>query len=340
MESRFVGRVDGGLQCTICPHLCVLGEGGRGRCGTKERRGDKIMDLSYGRITALAFDPIEKKPLAHFHPGSVTLSISSVGCNFSCPWCQNYELSTASVDAVHTRHMEPEEVVGIALTQECDIISYTYNEPLINLNYVEDTARFAHESGLKNVLVTNGYTHIPSFAQVVDYIDAANVDWKSFNPEFYTRYCGGQLEKVLEATQFMHDHGVHVEITFLVIPQTNDSPSEAREMAKYIAENLGPDTPLHLSRFFPMYRFTHLPPTPVETLQRSREIAMEEGLRYVYIGNTRGGEGEDTLCPSCGSTVVARRGYAITGWKLDQENRCLNCGEPIPIVGGLHRPRR
>jgi pyruvate formate lyase activating enzyme len=337
MESRFVEELNNALRCTICPHQCIMMEGKRGICATKENRDGKIIDLSYGRLSALAIDPIEKKPLVHFYPGSRALSISSIGCNFTCPWCQNFELSQSRIDDVHTRYMEPESVVEIAMAQDCTSIAYTYNEPLINLNYVIDTAKFAKESGIKNVLVTNGYTSIPAFSHAVDYIDAANVDWKSFSEEFYRKHCGASLLKVLEATQYMHERGVHVEITFLIIPNTNDSPDEVRQMARHIVDNFGPDTPLHLSRFFPMYKFQHLPPTPVETLMRAKNIAMEEGLHYVFVGNVRGGEEEDTVCPNCGDHVVKRRGYTISAWNLTDDMKCKKCGAHIPILGHLEK---
>ncbi len=333
MESRFFQVEENGVRCTICPHLCVIQEGKRGICNTKENQGGKIISLTYGQISALAIDPIEKKPLAHYLPGSKTLSISSIGCNFSCPWCQNSSLSMSKIDDVSTRFMYPEEVVEVAMTQECQSIAYTYNEPLINLNYVEDTARFAHESEIKNVLVTNGYTHVPSVLKMVDVIDAANVDWKGWNPEFYKTLCGGDMHKVVDATEAMHDNGVHVEITFLVIPDTNDIEDEIRGMAEYIKLNLGADIPLHLSRFFPQYNFTHLPPTPIDSLLKAREIALEEGLRYVYVGNVRDGGYEDTICPKCDEHVVNRTGYTVNQWNLDEDNKCRKCGEPIPIVG-------
>ncbi|MCK4702011.1 AmmeMemoRadiSam system radical SAM enzyme, partial [Candidatus Bathyarchaeota archaeon] len=262
-----------------------------------------------------------------------SLSVSSVGCSFTCPWCQNYHLSMSNLEQSRTRFMRPEEVVEAAMVQECASVSYTYNEPLINLNFVEDTSRFAHESEIKNVLVTNGYISIPALERVVDVIDAANVDWKAFNQEFYRKYCSGELQSVLDATEHMKKNGVHVEVTFLVIPETNDSPDETREMARYIVEHLGPETPLHLSRFFPMYKFQHVPPTPVETLVRAREIAVEEGIRYVFVGNVRGGGYEDTVCHVCGKTVISRSGYTITGWYLDEDKRCVHCGAEIPIVG-------
>jgi pyruvate formate lyase activating enzyme len=337
MESRFVEKYNNALRCTICSHRCVIADGKRGLCGTKENQDGKIIDLSYGKISALAVDPIEKKPFAHFYPGSRSLSISSIGCNFTCPWCQNYGLSQSKIDNASTRYMKPEEVVEIAMAQDCESISYTYNEPLINLNYIEDTSKFARDSEVKNVLVTNGYTNIPAFSEVVEYIDAANVDWKSFSPDFYRKHCSGELEKVLDATIFMHENGVHVEVTFLIIPETNDSPDEISSMARYIYEKMGPDVPLHLSRFFPMYKFNHLSPTPVETLMRAKEIALDEGLNYVFVGNVRGGGEEDTVCPNCGDHVVRRNGYNIREWNLTDEMKCKKCGQLIPIKGKLEK---
>lgn len=341
MESRFVEKLtEDTVRCTICPRRCTVKPGKKGFCGTKENVDGKLISLTYGQLSAVAVDPIEKKPLAHFYPGSLSLSVSSVGCSFTCPWCQNYHISMSNLEGSHTRFMSPEEVVETAMVQECTSISYTYNEPLINLNYVEDTARFAHESEIKNVLVTNGYVSIPALGQVVDVIDAANVDWKAFNQEFYRKYCSGELQSVLDATEYMKKSGVHVEVTFLVIPDTNDSPDETREMARYIVEHLGPETPLHLSRFFPMYKFQHVPPTPAETLVRAREIAMGEGVRYVFVGNVRGGGYEDTVCHVCGEPVISRSGYTVTGWHLDEEKRCLHCGAEIPVVGQRESHRK
>ncbi len=325
------------IKCTICPRSCTILPGKRGFCKTKENEGGKLMDLTYGQISAIAVDPIEKKPLVHFYPGSRALSISSIGCSFTCPWCQNYHLSTGNIDDHSTKFMNPEDIVEIAMVQECTSVAYTYNEPLINLNFVEDTARFAKESEVKNVIVTNGYISIPALEKVVNVIDAANVDWKAFNTEFYREHCSSDLQAVLDATEYMNNHGVHVEVTFLIIPETNDSPEETRRMARYLVDKLGPDVPLHLSRFFPTYKFQHLPPTPVGTLLRAREIAEEEGVRYVFVGNVRGGGYEETLCPKCGKKVINRSGYTITGWHLTKDNKCKYCGEKIPIVGHLEK---
>jgi pyruvate formate lyase activating enzyme len=338
MESRFSERLDEEtVRCTICPRMCVVKTGKRGFCGTKENVGGRLVDLTYGELSSIAVDPIEKKPLAHFYPGSISLSISSVGCSFTCPWCQNWHISQVKPGETDTKRVPPEYVVDMAHRQGCTSISYTYNEPLINLNYVEDTARLARREGVKNVLVTNGYISKQALGRVVDVIDAANVDWKAFSEPFYRKYCGADLQSILDATVEMHEREVHVEVTFLIIPQTNDSEEETRKMAAYLVEKMGRDVPLHLSRFYPQYKFSHLPPTPVETLTRAREIAGAEGVRYVYVGNVPGEGYEDTVCPNCDQAVIRRIGYTITGWNLTEENNCTRCGSRIPIVGQRER---
>ena len=342
MESRFSEAFkDDALRCTICPRMCVIKPGERGFCDTKENKDGRIVSLTYGMLSAIAVDPIEKKPLSHFYPGSLAFSISSVGCSFSCPWCQNWHISMAKPGEQPLKRVPPKEVVAMAQRQECTSIAYTYNEPLINLNYVEDVARLASRKGIKNVLVTNGYISLPALGKVVDVIDAANVDWKAFNEPFYRKYCSADLQSVLDATVEMKRRGVHVEVTFLIIPEMNDDEDETRKMARYLVDNLGPDMPLHLSRFFPHYKFNHVTATPIETLKKARTIAMEEGVRYVFVGNVPFAEYEDTLCHSCGKSVIERGGYTITGWHLDGDNSCEYCGTKIPIVGKpeVHRNR-
>jgi pyruvate formate lyase activating enzyme len=333
MESRYYDKLDEDtVRCTICPRMCTIGPGKRGFCGTKENQAGSLIDLTYGQISAIAVDPIEKKPLVHFYPGSKALSISSVGCSFTCPWCQNWHISQAKPDASGLRRYTPEYIVSEAKRQRCTSISYTYNEPLINLEFVEDTARVAHREDVKNVLVTNGYVSMEALGKVIDAIDAANVDWKGFSEEFYRKHCSADLESVVQATEEMYRKGVHIEITFLIIPETNDGTEETRHMARRIVNDMSPDVPLHLSRFFPMYKFSHLPPTPVETLLRAREVARAEGLRYVFVGNVPGKGYEDTVCPKCGRTVVGRAGYDIIEWNVEAHH-CRFCGTSIPIVG-------
>jgi pyruvate formate lyase activating enzyme len=221
----------------------------------------------------------------------------------------------------------------MAMRQNCTSISYTYNEPLINLDYVEDVAKIASDNKVKNTLVTNGYISLPALNRVVDLFDAANVDWKAFNESFYRKYCSADLGSVLDATIEMKKKDVHVEVTFLIIPETNDDRNEIRDMARFLVENLGPETPLHLSRFFPHHMFNHLPSTPLDTLIEARDIAKEEGVWYVFVGNVPYSEYDNTYCHCCDKPVIERVGYSITEWNLDEENNCEYCGESIPIIG-------
>jgi pyruvate formate lyase activating enzyme len=329
------------LRCIICPRMCVIRPGHRGFCNTKENKDGRIFSLTYGQLSAVAVDPIEKKPLAHFYPGSLAFSISSVGCSFTCPWCQNWNLSTAKPGEIPTQYMPPEEVVNYAKRRECTSIAYTYNEPLINLDYVEDVARLARDKGVKNVLVTNGYISIPALNLVVDVIDAANVDWKAFSEASYRKYCNADLQSVLDATVLMKRRGVHVEVTFLIIPEINDGEEEIRMMSRFLVDELGPETPLHLSRFYPQYKFTHIPSTPAQIIVKARRIALKEGVQHVYVGNIPLTKYDSTFCHNCSRSVIERAGYTITGWHLNEENDCEYCGEPIPIIGRreIHRSK-
>lgn len=337
-EAKFYEKLrDDVVRCRICPRRCVIKPGSRGFCRTRENRDGKLFTLIYGELTALAVDPVEKKPLFHFEPGSGTLSISSWGCSFRCPWCQNYHISQAEPGEAPTTDAPPERIVRLAKRYGCPSISFTYNEPIIWMEYIVDVAEIAKKEGIKTVLVTNGYVSLDVLDEVAHLIDAANVDVKGFNEEFYRKYCGAELEGVLQAVEAMHEKGVHVETTNLIIPGLNDDMEEFREMCRWHVESLGPDVPLHVSRFFPHYKMTHIPPTPTKTLADARNIAMEEGIRYVYVGNLPGNEGEHTYCPRCGEAVIRRFGFRIDEWRLDDEMRCPNCGEKIPIVGEYHR---
>ena len=340
VEARFYESLgDGLVKCTICPRKCVMKPGERGFCGTRENRDGRLYSLIYGEVSASAVDPIEKKPLFHFEPGSLTFSISSVGCSFKCPWCQNYHISMARPEDYRTTRMEPGEVVRLAEKYGCPSISITYNEPIIWLEYVEDVAKLAKAKGMKVVLVTNGYISLEALDAVSGLIDAANVDIKAFTEEFYRRYCKGSLSDVLAATEAMKEKGIHVETTSLLIPGLNDSEEEVRALCRWHLENLGPDTPIHFSRFFPCYKMAYKEPTPISTLEMARRIALEEGLRYVYVGNLPGNPGEHTYCPTCHKAVIKRYGFEIDEWNLDDEMRCPDCGTKIPIVGSFHRRR-
>ena len=337
-EARFYEKLKGDLvRCTICPRRCVIKPGERGFCGTRENRDGRLYTLIYGEVSASAVDPIEKKPLFHFEPGSFTFSISTVGCSFKCPWCQNYHISQVLPEEYRTVKMEPEEVVSLAKRYNCPSISITYNEPIIWLEFVEDVGKVAKREGLEVVLVTNGYITLEALDAVASLIDAVNVDVKSFSDAFYRRYCKGDLESVLQAVVAMKEKGIHVETTTLLIPGLNDSDEELRALCKWHYENLGPDTPIHFSRFYPCYKMLYKEPTPVSTLQKAHDIAAEEGLKYIYVGNLPGNPGEHTYCPGCGEVVIKRFGFEIVDWRLDEQMRCPSCGTKIPIRGSYHR---
>jgi len=321
------------LRCKVCPRRCVIKPGQRGFCRTRENRDGKLYTLIYAEVSSMAVDPIEKKPLFNFWPGSLAFSISTVSCSFNCPWCQNWEIAHASPGEIPTQEIPPEKVVELAKKYNCRSIAYTYNEPLIWYEYVMDTAKLAKKAGIFNVMVTNGYVTLEALDEIAPYLDAANVDVKAFTEEFYHKYCGTNLKEVLAATEAMVKKGLHIEVTNLIIPTLNDKPEEIRQLAKWVKEKLGPDTPLHFSRFYPMYKMIHLPSTPVEIIAKAREIALNEGLRYVYVGNIPGHKGENTYCPKCNATVVERAGFSIVKWNLTDENKCSKCGTPIAIKG-------
>ena len=322
-------RLEGSrVKCTLCPHGCVIAPGKRGRCGVRENRSGVLHTLSYRRVIAEHVDPIEKKPLYHFLPGSVSYSIATMGCNFSCLHCQNWEISQVRGE-IEGYDLPPEEVVERALSSNCSSISYTYTEPTVFAEYVLECAELAREAGLKNVLVTNGFTSKEALEELAKVVDAANVDLKSFSPEFYRRVCGGRLEPVLDSIRRYLKLGVWVEVTTLIIPGQNDSERELRGIAEFIA-GLSRDVPWHVTRFHPEYRMLHVEATPVSTLRRAREIGREAGLKHVYIGNVLG-EGEDTMCPDCGRVVIRRYGFEVVS-NLLSDGTCPACGARIAGV--------
>jgi pyruvate formate lyase activating enzyme len=327
-ECRYYRVREGKLICVLCPHRCVIEDGHVGKCRVRERRGDKLYALTYGRVTSAHLDPIEKKPLYHFHPGAAILSLGTWGCSFSCTCCQNWQISQRQA---RTEVLEPADAVKLARSAPDNIgIAYTYNEPLIWYEYVEDTAKLAREAGLKNVLVTNGYVTEEPLRELLPLIDAMNIDVKSMSDDFYRRIAGARVRPVLRAAEIAA-RSTHVEITNLVIPGENDSDDDLRALADWVAEKLGVDTPLHFSRYHPAYRMS-IPATPERTLSRAYAIARTK-LRYVYIGNVATDEGQDTTCPHCGRTVISRQGFYVADVQL-QDGKCGFCGEPVAVVTG------
>jgi pyruvate formate lyase activating enzyme len=319
---------EGIVRCLLCPHLCLIKPGRRGICGARENRNNEVQLVTSGMISGYAVDPIEKKPLYHFYPGSSILSVGSYGCNLRCDFCQNYHISQ-NIDPGKSLRLEPEELARRAASLPGNIgIAYTYNEPVIWYEYVATCARLAARKGLMNVMVSNGYIMPEPLKEMTEFIDAFNIDLKSFSNDFYRTFTGATLNPVLEAIKIIAASGRHLEITTLILPGLNDSPEEMKKEAQWIAENAGSGVPLHLSRYFPMYRRSD-PATPVDTIIKLKEVA-EEYLDFVYTGNMAGTDGgSDTCCPSCRERVIIRTGYNVRVTGLTDDGRCSNCGRKI-----------
>ena len=286
MECRYYRRLDDGqVECLLCPHHCVMANGRAGRCRSRCNHDGMLISEVYGRPCSLAIDPIEKKPLYHFHPGTKCLSLACTGCNFSCKNCQNHEISQVAPSQVGHYDLQPAQIVELCQEHHCPGIAYTYTEPLTYIEYVADTARLAHEAGLWNILVTAGYVCQEPLAELLPHLDAANIDLKSFSDEIYQRVSGGHLQPVLDTILAMQQAGVWVELTNLIIPGVNDDMTMIREMCRWIVENGLGDQPLHFSRFFPHYKMGDVPPTPIATLEAAKRIAQEEGIKHIYLGN-------------------------------------------------------
>ena len=286
MECRYYQRMDDGrVECQLCPHHCKISDGKTGICRNRRNYDGVLVSEVYGKPCSLAIDPIEKKPLYHFHPGTTCLSMACTGCNFRCLNCQNHEISQVTPDAVDYYKLTPEDVVSLCLRHHCPGIAYTYTEPLTYLEYVIDTARLAHEKGLWNILVTAGYVCKEPLADLLPFLDAANIDLKSFSDEIYQKVSGGHLSTVLDTILAMRDAGIWIELTNLVIPTVNDDMEMIRHMCRWMVENDLAEVPLHFSRFFPRYKMQDIPPTPVSTLRIAEQIAREEGIQHVYLGN-------------------------------------------------------
>jgi len=320
------------VRCHLCAHRCLISDGKKGICQVRENRGGVLHTLVYGRTIAQAIDPVEKKPLFHFYPGSTAYSVATPGCDFRCHWCQNWEISQMPREQhlVAGWEASPAQIVAAAQRGGCRSVAYTYTEPTVFFEYAYDIARLAHDAGLANIYVTNGYMTEEMLDTFQPYLDAANVDLKAFREETYRRYVGARLQPVLDTLKLMKRLGIWLEVTTLVIPGINDEPAELKDAAEFVAHELGIDTPWHISRFFPAYKMSDVPPTPVATLDRAREIGLTTGLQYVYSGNVPGEE--NTVCPQCGQLLIRRIGYHVV------ENRvlaghCPDCGTAIAGVG-------
>lgn len=315
------------VQCELCPNECILEEHQVGGCRARINKGGVLYSLVYGKPCAVAVDPIEKKPFFHFLPATTAFSIATAGCVLGCKFCQNWQISQAKPEETDNYNLPPDEVVRQAMFYNCRTIAYTYTEPTVFYEYMYDTAQIAKKFNIKNTMHTCGYINEKPLRKLSKYMDAAAVDLKAFTEDFYSRICGGRLKPVLNSLVVLKDEGVWLEITNLVIPTLNDDMKKIKEMCQWIIKNLGPDVPLHFSRFFPHYKLKELPPTPFETLRDARNVAMGTGLKYVYIGNIKS-EAENTCCPKCKKLLIERIGYFVKQNNISK-GKCRSCGTNI-----------
>lgn len=316
------------VHCHLCPRNCIIGDGRRGFCRVRENRGGTLYALTYGKPVSLHIDPIEKKPLFHFLPSTTAFSIATAGCNLRCKFCQNWEISQAQPEDLNYVYLLPQELVNKVKESGAPTIAYTYTEPAIFYEYMLETARLAKQAGIRNVMHSSGYINEEPLRRLAKYLDAANIDLKGCTEEYYSRIAEGTLEPVLKSLKVLKEEGVHLEITNLLVPGYNDDPESITKLCNWVRDNLGAETPVHFSRFFPMYKLLNLNPTPVSTLERAYTIAHDCGLQYVYIGNVGGHEGEDTYCPRCHKKLIDRRGYFIVENNI-VDGKCKFCGQEI-----------
>jgi len=328
-EAAYYTAEDGYYVCELCPHACRIGIGEHGRCGSRYGEEDKLIAYTYGRLSSICVDPIEKKPLYHFYPGAKTFSIGSVGCNMRCRHCQNYAISQYSTGKKRTTYASPEKAVDMCRREKMDIISFTYNEPTMWFEYILDIMDV--DPDLKCVLVTNGLINEEPLRELCKVTSAMNIDVKAFTDEFYMKICGAHLNDVLKSVKVVFEEKVHLELTYLMIPGWNDSLEEIRQFAEWVREELSPDVPIHFSRFHPDNEMNDVQWTSPESLVAARDVAMGAGLNYVYTGNIVSEGTGDTYCPDCGAVAVSRLGYLVEIEELDG-NRCAACGRKLNII--------
>ncbi len=331
-EAVLYEEVGKALNCKICERRCIIFPGKTGFCQMRENDGDKIYSLNYAAVSSAAVDPVEKKPLYHFYPGSLVFSLGSVGCNFRCRHCQNWGISQAELENIPTRDMLPEDAVRLAKEYECRSIAWTYNEPTMWFEYTLDSAKIAKREDVKTIYVTNGYLTEESFNEIKPYLDAANIDLKGMTEKFYKDLCDARLQPVLDTIVRMHDAKIHIEVTNLMIPGYNDSDENIRSLVKFMAEEVGVEVPLHFTRFFPQYRLQQLPPTEIKFLEKAHRIAKEAGMKYVYIGNAPTVDGANTYCPECGEPVIKRDGFSVLSDEVKETRKCPQCKADIDII--------
>ncbi|UCE74547.1 MAG: AmmeMemoRadiSam system radical SAM enzyme [Methanomassiliicoccales archaeon] len=331
-ESMFWQKLeDDKVECLLCPHRCKISPGKLGVCGVRENRKGKLNTLIYGLATSVTPDPIEKKPLFHFHPGTYVLSFGTVGCNLKCIHCQNYSISQAKIEGMRMKNLKKEDIVTIAQRYKCEGIAWTYNEPTIWYEFTYDASKIAKEKGLYTCYVTNGFIEKEPLEKISPYLDAMNIDVKSFHNDFYKKTCKGKLQPVLDTCELAKELGIFIELTYLIIPGLNDSESEIANYCKWIAESLGENTPIHFSRFHPDYKMQDTIATPMSTLTRAHEIAKEAGIKYVYLGNVPHGDYENTYCPECGELLIERIGFSTRAHYV-KNGKCPKCELATPLI--------
>jgi pyruvate formate lyase activating enzyme len=329
-EALFYKKLSGGgIECGICPRHCRVTDLERGYCGTRENRGDVYCTLVYGKPCSLNIDPIEKKPLFHFYPGTTALSLATAGCNVNCKFCQNWEISQSRPEQTESIDLSPQGAVDLAIQRKAPNIAYTYSEPTIFYEYMRAIAEFGRQRGIRSVMITGGYIEEEPLRQLLPHLDAIKVDLKGIREDYYKSIVGGELKPVLERLVQIRKSEVWLEIVTLVVPTLNDTDAEFRELSKWIQTNLGSDVPLHFSQFYPQYLLKNLPPTPQSTLERAHSIAQSEGLEYVYLGNLPGHPAESTYCPKCRELLIERSGFRIARNNLSG-NHCPKCKHEIP----------
>lgn len=320
------------VQCKLCAHRCIISNNKRGFCKVRENKNGTLYTLNYGMISSQAIDPIEKKPLYHFYPGTQAYSIGTIGCNFRCKHCQNWSISQQEISNVRTIDLSPLDVIKNVLNANAKTIAWTYNEPTIWYEYTLDCAKLAKEEGIATAYVTNGYITPEALKNIAPYLDAFRVDIKSFNNDFYKDIASAKLQPVLDATKCAHNLGLHVEIINLIIPGKNDDIEDISLMIQWILDNLGPDTPVHFTRFYPQYKIKNLTPTPIEKLEHAHEVARRSGLNYVYIGNIPGNTAENTYCPKCNNSIIQRGPFSDLKCNITSDKKCTYCGNEISII--------
>jgi len=333
VEARYYEKLDEErVHCLVCPRGCVVAEGGKGFCRVRQNRGGKYYSTVYGRACTYHVDPIEKKPLFHFMPGTTAFSIATVGCNLDCKFCQNWEISQEHPENVDAYELKPDKVVKAARQFEAPTIAYTYTEPIVFFEYALDCVRAGHDAGLRSVMISAGYMNREPMVEVAGEMDAIKIDLKAFSEEYYKDICSATLRPVLSTLATIRESGTWLEIVNLMVPTLNDSDSDVESLCRWVKENLGSDVPVHFTRFYPTYKLKNLPSTTVSTVEKAREIALANGLKFPYVGNVPSGHpGESTYCPGCGDLVIRRVGYRVTAFDL-KDGKCPACGTEIPGV--------